>query len=68
MWAEPVQADWSAVRRIAVDETSARRGQHYVTNVLDAENSRLLLMVEGRSSEALARLRGFAAEKFIFVT
>jgi transposase len=48
------KSDWSAVRRIAVDETSARRGQHYVTNVLDAENSRLLLMVEGRSSEALA--------------
>jgi transposase len=47
------KSDWSAVGRIAVDETSARRGQRYVTNVLDVENSRLLLMVEGRSSEAL---------------
>ena len=28
-------------------------GTAIVTNVLDAENSRLLLMVEGRSSEAL---------------
>jgi transposase len=46
------RSDWSAVRRIAVDETSARRGQRYVTNVLDAESSRLLLMVEGRSAEA----------------
>jgi transposase len=46
--------DWSAVRRIAVDEISARRGHRYVTNVLDADNSRLPLMVEGRSSEALA--------------
>ena len=26
--------DWSAVRQIAVDETSARRGHRYVTNVL----------------------------------
>ena len=51
------KSDWSALRRIAVDETSARRGQRYVTNVLDAENSRLLLMVEGRSAEAL---RAFA--------
>ena len=51
------KSDWSAVGRIAVDETSARRGHRYVTNVLDAENSRLLLMVEGRSSEAL---RAFA--------
>jgi transposase len=48
------KSDWSALRRIAVDETSARRGHRYVTNVLDAENSRLLLMVEGRSAEALA--------------
>jgi len=47
------KSDWSAVRRIAVDETSARRGHRYVTNVLDAETSSLLLMVEGRSAEAL---------------
>jgi transposase len=47
------KSDWSAVRRIAVDETSARRGRHYVTNVLDAENSRLLQMVEGRGVQAL---------------
>ena len=47
------KSDWSAVRRIAVDETSARRGHRYVTNVLDAQNASLLLMVEGRSSEAL---------------
>jgi transposase len=47
------KSDWSAVGRIAVDETSARRGHRYVTTVLDAENSPLLLMVEGRSAEAL---------------
>src|ERR1700746_1752332 len=47
------KSDWSAVRRIAVDETSARRGHRYVTNVLEAENSSLLLVVEGRSAEAL---------------
>src|SRR6516164_4059240 len=45
--------DWSGVRQIAVDETSARRGHRYVTNLLNAENSSLLLMVEGRSAEAL---------------
>jgi transposase len=47
------KSDWSAVRRIAVDETSARRGRCYVTNVLDDESSRLLLMVEGRGVQAL---------------
>jgi transposase len=47
------KSDWSAVRRIAVDETSSRSGRRYVTNVLDDENSRLLLMVEGRGVQAL---------------
>ncbi len=47
------KSDWSTLRRIAVDETSARRGHRYVTNILDAENSRLLLMVEGRGADAL---------------
>jgi transposase len=46
-------ASWAQVRRISVDETSARRGHRYVTNVLDAHTHQLLLMVEGRSAEAL---------------
>ena len=44
---------WAEVRTISVDETSARRGHRYVTNVLDAQTHQLLLMVEGRSAEAL---------------
>lgn len=47
-------ADWSGVRRLMIDETSARRGHRYVTVVLDADTRALLLMVEGRSAEALA--------------
>ena len=41
------------VRWVSVDETSARRGHRYVTNVLDAKTHELLLMVEGRSAQAL---------------
>ncbi len=44
---------WAKVRAISVDETSARRGHRYVTNVLDAQTHELLLMVEGRSAAAL---------------
>jgi transposase len=51
--------NWSQVRRIQVDETSARRGHKYVTNVVDADTKELLFMVEGRSGEAL---EAFAAE------
>jgi transposase len=44
---------WAKVRAISVDETSARRGHRYVTNVLDAKTHELLLMVEGRGAQAL---------------
>ena len=47
------KSSWAKVRAISVDETSARRGHRYVTNVLDAQTHDLLLMVEGRSAEAL---------------
>ena len=46
-------SSWAKVRRISVDETTARRGHRYVTNVLDAQTHDLLLMIEGRSAEAL---------------
>jgi len=46
--------DWSGVCRIMIDETSARRGHRYVTVVLDADSHDLLLMLEGRSAEAVA--------------
>ena len=45
---------WSEVTRICVDETSSRRGYRYVTNIIDADTHQLLLMVEGRSAQALA--------------
>jgi transposase len=45
--------DWSQVRRLMIDETSARKGHRYVTVVLDAESHDLLLMVEGRSAQVV---------------
>jgi transposase len=44
---------WKSVRRILVDETSARRGHRYVTTVVDADSRELLFLSEGRESEAL---------------
>jgi transposase len=44
------------------DETNSRRGHRYVTNILDAEKSRLLLKVEGRSAEALRAFANALAE------
>jgi len=45
--------DWSNVKRILIDETSARRGHRYVTNVVDAATGELLLMVAYKGVEAV---------------
>jgi transposase len=50
-------SDWSQVRAIAIDETSARRGRCYVTVILDAESHCVLYMAQGRDSHAV---EGFA--------
>jgi transposase len=46
--------DWSQVRRLLLDETSARRGHRYVTSVVDAETRELLFLTEGREGAAVA--------------
>jgi len=45
--------NWAGVRRIMIDETSARRGHKYVTTVVDADTRELLFMTEGREGEAV---------------
>lgn len=45
--------NWGNIKYISVDETSSRRGHRYVTNIMDTESHKLLLMEEGRSGEAL---------------
>lgn len=46
--------DWSAVRAIAIDETSTRKGRCYATVVLDVDTHAVLFMAEGRNSQAIA--------------
>jgi transposase len=43
----------SEVVRIGIDETGAKRGQKYITLVVDMEAKRLLFGVEGRDQETL---------------
>lgn len=45
--------DLSAMRQIAVDETSARRGHDYVTLFADSELRRVMYVADGKSSETL---------------
>ena len=40
--------DFAGVRTVGIDETSLRRGQHYITVVHDLDRKRLLFATEGR--------------------
>lgn len=47
--------DLSSVRRIAVDETSSRRGHEYVTIVIDSETRNVLFAIEGKDHTTVTR-------------
>ena len=45
--------DLSSVQRMAVDETSSRRGHHYVTVVLDSDTRRVVFATEGKDKQTV---------------
>jgi transposase len=54
--------DFSGVRKVGMDETSARKGQDYVSIFADMELARVLFATEGRSADTLARFAADLAE------
>jgi transposase len=52
------QADFSAVRELAIDETSRARGHDYITLAADAVERRVLAVAEGRGVETIEALAG----------
>jgi transposase len=53
------QLDCTGVRRVGMDETSARQGQDYVSIFADLDARRVIFATEGRSADTVAR---FAAD------
>jgi transposase len=51
--------DFSAVRRVGMDETSARKGQDYISLFADLDTGRVLFATEGRDAATVGR---FAAD------
>ena len=49
------RSDWGDVERVAIDETSRRKGHTYVTNFLDLDTGRLLFMSEGKEADTVAQ-------------
>ena len=47
------QADYSEVRRVGMDETSARRGQDYISLFYDMDERRLLFGTEGHDHDTV---------------
>jgi len=49
-------ADRSAVLRLAIDETSSRRGHNYVTVAVDTEHRQVVSVAEGKDAAAVAAI------------
>jgi transposase len=56
------QLDATSVRRVGMDETSARKGQDYISIFADLDARRVLFATEGRSAETVARFAADLAE------
>ena len=55
-WVEQARAraDYSAVKRVCIDETAAKRGHDYVSLFVDIDQRRVLFVTEGRGADTVA--------------
>jgi transposase len=49
-------ADYSAVERVGIDDTARRRGQSYISTMVDLDARRVVAVTEGRDGGAVGRL------------
>ena len=49
------RADQAKVKRVAIDETAARRGHNYVSLFVDIDEARVLFVTEGKDASTVAR-------------
>ncbi len=48
--------DLARVKRVAIDETAAKRGQDYITIVADIDDRRVVFVTDGRSADTVRQL------------
>ena len=48
------EADLATVTRVAIDETAARRGHHYITLFVDIDRARVVFATDGKDAETVA--------------
>jgi transposase len=56
------QRDCTSVRRVGMDETSAAKGQDYISLFADLDARRVIFATEGRSADTVARFAADLAE------
>ena len=49
-------ADYSGVARVGIDDTTRRRGQSYISTMVDLDGRRVVAVTEGRDKGAVGRL------------
>lgn len=49
-------SDYSGVARVGIDDTARRRGQNYVSTMVDLDGRRVVAVTEGRDKGAIGRL------------
>jgi transposase len=57
------EVDFTRVQRIAIDETSSRRGHRYITLFLDTETKTVLYATEGKGKETLGQFKQLLTTK-----
>lgn len=57
------ELDVTSVKRIAIDETSSRRGHRYITLFVDVDRKVVLFATEGKGMDTLEHFKGHLAEK-----
>jgi transposase len=59
------QMDFSKTSRMAIDETSSRRGHEYVSLFVDIDTKSVMFATEGKGSQVVKAFSGFFQEKKI---
>lgn len=57
------ELDISKVSRVAIDETSSRRGHRYITLFVDVDTKIVLFAIEGKGKDSLERFKEHLASK-----
>lgn len=62
------EMDLSTVKRIAVDETSSKRGHHYVSLFVDVDTKKVLFATEGKDASVIQRFKEYLERKGVQAT